>query len=47
MIFAGKSVAVGDSKKETVSLCAADCVFLFHLQALKQGCVKHPVTSLN
>jgi hypothetical protein len=30
-----------------VSLCAADCVLLFPLQALKQECDKHPITSLH
>jgi len=46
MIFAGKSVAVGDIRKETVSLCAADWVLVFPLQTLKQDYDKFSVTSL-
>jgi len=46
-IFAGKSLAVGDSKKEAASLCTADCVLLLPLKALRQECDKHPATSLN
>ena len=42
--FAGKSVAVSNSRKETVSLCAA-VLLSFPLQALKQECDKHPVSS--
>ena len=47
MIFVAKSVAVGDSKKETVSLCAADWVMLFHLLTLQQESDKYPVKSFN